>query len=124
MQTIERAAEVSIARGCGFAALGIFTFMVGLMGEPRLALQTGGILTLVMCLVLVARAVHAPHRFYKRTEVWLMLEPDERPRSEAAQQVIGTALRDVYLRFAFHAACLSAAFLMAAVFVTVVPLRP
>lgn len=124
MQPIERAAEVSVARGCGFAALGIFTFMIGLMGEPRLAFQAGGILTLITCLVLVARAVQAPWRFYKRTEVWLMLEPDDRPHSETAQQLIGTALRDVYLRFAFHAACLSAALLLAAVFVAAVPLRP
>lgn len=115
---------MSVARGCGFAALGIFTFMIGLMGDPRLAFQTGGILTLVTCLVLLGRALRAPHRPYKRTEVWLMLDPDDRPRGDTAQQLIGVALRDVYLRFAFHAACLSAALLIAAVFVGVVPLRP
>ena len=36
-----------------------------------------------------------------------MLEPMERPQAAFAQQVISTALREAYLRFALHAAWLS-----------------
>ena len=38
-----------------------------------------------------------------------MLEPMERPQAAFAQQVISTALREAYLRFALHAAWLSLA---------------
>lgn len=124
LRTIEELALFSVARGCGFAAIGIFTMMIGLIGEPRLALQSGGVLTLIACLVLVMRALHARRQPYKRTEVWLMLQPTERPRQETAQQIIGNALREAYLRFALHAACLSAALLVASVIVGQLPLRP
>lgn len=117
LQTIEDLAAFSVARGCGFAALGIFTFMVGMMSEPRLALATGGILTLITALVLFARAAHALQRPFKRTELWILLKPAERPRPDIAQQIIGNALRDAYLRFAMQSAWLSVALLNASLIV-------
>lgn len=113
LQTIEDLAELSVARGCGFAGLGIFTFMIGMMSEPRVALSTGGILTLITALVLYARAAKALQRPFKRTELWILLTPAERPRQDIAQQIIGNALRDAYLRFAMQSAWLSVALLNA-----------
>lgn len=113
-----------MARGCGFAGLAIFTFMVGLLGYPQLAFQTGGLLTLITCLVLLGRGLQAPRRPYNRTEVWIMLEPGDRPRSDTAQKVIGVALREVYLRFALYAACLSAVLLLASALVGAIELKP
>jgi hypothetical protein len=124
LRRIERLAEISVARGCGFAGLAIFTFMVGLLGYPKLAFQSGGILTLIACLVLLGRGLQAPSRPYNRTEVWIMLEPGDRPRSVTAQKVIGVALREVYLRFALYAACLSVLLLFASALVDVIELRP
>jgi hypothetical protein len=113
--SIEDAAELSVARGCGFGALAIATCMVGLSAEMPLAFQCGGILVLVMTLVLVLRGLAAPRMSYKRTEVWLMLEPDARPKATVAQQLIGRALREVYLRYALRSAAMAAVLLVGSV---------
>lgn len=105
---IQAAAELSVARGCGFAALAIVTLMVGLSDQMHVACKAGGILTLGTCCILGVRGYSAPNFSYKRTEVWLMLSEKDRPRAEIAQVVIGGTLREVYLRFAVQAAIVSA----------------
>jgi hypothetical protein len=112
---IEHLAHVSVARGCGFAALGIATFMLGLSGDMVSSLKSGGLLSLFVCLVLLLKAGLSGRRSYKNTEVWLMLSPRERPSEAEAQQMIGDALRGSCLRFALHAARVSAILLVAAV---------
>jgi hypothetical protein len=114
LQRIERLAHISVARGCAFAGLAILTFMIGLSGNMVVSLKTGGVLCLGVCLVLVLKAWLARLRSYKRTEVWLMLSPEERPGSEIAQRVIGTALCDTCLRFALLASRLAIGLLSAA----------
>ena len=104
LQRIERVAHVSVARACGFGALAILTFMVGLLEDMASSLKAGGFLSLAMCLVLLLKAWHATGRSYKRTEVWLMLAPQDRPHSAIAQQVISTVLRETFLYFAMHSA--------------------
>ncbi|MGH6814860.1 MAG: hypothetical protein ACREC6_04085 [Hyphomicrobiaceae bacterium] len=115
METIERLAKFSVARGCGFALLAISTLMVGLSGEFALALRTGGTLCLMMCFVLMLFGWRAPQRPYKRTEVWLLLKPAERPDAAVAQRIVGNVLREVYLNFALRSACLAAGMLVMAV---------
>jgi hypothetical protein len=102
MDEIETSARVSVARGSGFAVLAIVCFMVGLSGMPALALKTGGIFCLIAAFALILKAERAPHRLYKRTEVWLMLDERARPPEAVAQQVIGGILRGVYQQFALH----------------------
>lgn len=113
MRRLQQAAEISVARGCGFAALAIFTFMVGFAGNIRLSLAVGGCMALLASFVLIIKALNAERTSYKRTEVWIMLEPEDRPRPEVAQKLISTALREVYLRFALRAAKLSLGLLAA-----------
>lgn len=115
LQPIERLAELSIARGCGFAALGIFTMMVGLSFDLALALKAGGIAALFASAVLAFKGANALRRSYKHTEVWVILPKEERPRPEVAQQLIGNALREVCFRFAQQAALLSALMLAMAI---------
>ena len=114
LQRIEHVAQVSVARACGFGALAILTFMIGLSGDMASSLKAGGFLTLFMCLVLLLKAWYAAARSYKQTEVWLMLAPADRPHSAIAQQVIGTVLRETYLYFAMHSAFASVLMLCAA----------
>lgn len=111
LKNIENLATVSVLRGCGFAALGIVTLMVGLSDQMYLACNAGGMLTLSACAILAIRGVTAKSTPYKRTEVWVMLNEDERPQAAIAQQLIGNTLRDVYLRFALHAAFISSGLL-------------
>lgn len=115
LKRVQSAAERSVARACAFAALAGFCLMVGLSSEAiTMAMQAGGMLALLTCCVLLLKAWLAQSQPYKRTEVWGMLEPDERPPAAVAQQVIGDALRAVYLRFAMHAALLATGFLVLA----------
>jgi hypothetical protein len=107
LQRIEHVAHVSVSRACGFGALAIVTFMTGLSGDMVSCLKAGGILTLFMCLVLLLKARQASGRSYKRTEVWIMLAPQDRPHSAIAQQVIGNVLRETFLYFAMHSAFVS-----------------
>ena len=124
LKPIEDAAEVSVARGCGFAALGIVTFMVGLSDQMYLACKAGGILTLGMCLILTVRGLTAQHAPYKRTEVWVMLNSEERPQAAVAQQLIGNALRAIYLRFAIHSAIVALILLVMSMMLQLIAGRP
>lgn len=100
MTEVERAAEQSVARGVGFGGLAVALVVAGLAGYPQLALRSGAALTLLMWAILRLRALGARRRPYKRTEVWLMLEPRPDWPAEQAQRVIGEALERVQERYA------------------------
>ena len=112
MHRLQQMAWVSIARACGFAGLAIVTLMFGLSGDLLMSLRAGGILTLITSLVLLVRGLQAPNRPYKRTEVWLMLEPEDRPQAALAQTLIGETLKHTYLTFAFHSALIAGGMLL------------
>lgn len=121
MHKIDQLAHASVARGCGFAMLAIATFMVGLSTEFPLALRAGGYGCLLMCLVLMSMAWRAAEKPYKRTELWLMLEPDDRPQPAVAQSIIANARREAFLDFALRSAWLALFLLLLAVFWGLLP---
>ncbi len=100
MLRLEEAAELSVGRAVGFGALAIFITMAGLAAYPVVALQTGAGLTLVMGAVLALKGWLAPQRSYRRTEVWLMLDPRPAWPPEVAQRLVGGALQAVFYRYA------------------------
>ncbi len=112
LDRIERLAEISVARGCGFAALATALIFVGTLpaGLP-LAFKIAGVAALVTCAVLLLKAWLAKRRPYQRTEVWHMLRLDERPLPGVAQNIVATILRGVFLRFAQQAAIAAAVML-------------
>ena len=112
MRRLQQMAWLSIARACGFAALAIGTLMFGLSGNVLMSFRTGGILTLITSLILLVRGLQAPTRPYKRTEVWMMLEPEDRPQAALAQTVIGETLKQTYLTFALHSALIAGGMLL------------
>lgn len=93
-------AYLSVSRASGFAVLAIFCFMIGMAGYPLIALKTGAIGMMLSAAVLALKAQMSPRRYYKRTELWVLLAPEERPDPRFAQQLIGFTLRDVFFRFA------------------------
>jgi hypothetical protein len=99
---LDELALLSVSRACGFAGLAIFCFMIGLAGYPVIALNSGAVLMMLSAAVLAIKAEMSPTRPYKRTELWVILQPYERPSDRFAQQVIGNTLRGIYLRFAVH----------------------
>lgn len=114
MESVERAAYLSVGRACAFGALAIFCFVVGLSYDPNLAARVGGFLCMLMTAILLMRAASAPTRSYKRTETWLMLESSERPSAHIAQQVIGSVLREAYFWYARSTATVTVLLLMIA----------
>jgi hypothetical protein len=114
MQKVEELALISVSRAVGFAALAIGTTMIGLSADIMNCLKAGGILTLMTSLILLMKGLRAPQRDYKRTEVWIMMAPDDRPNAAVAQGVIGEVLKRTYLTFAFHLAIVSSGLLLLA----------
>lgn len=100
METMRRVAYGTVLRACAFGSLAIFCFMVGLSFEPRIAFQTGGVLTLLMTGILFLKAMEARWKPYRRTEMWLYLPKEDRPPAATAQQLTSTVLRETYLTFA------------------------
>lgn len=115
MDKIDQLAHASVARGCGFAMLAIATFMIGLSGNFAIALRAGGYACLLMCFTLMMMGWRAQSIPYKNTELWLILEPSDRPQPAVAQAIIATARREALLNFALHSAWLAAVLLVMAV---------
>ena len=93
---IREACDLSIRRACGFAALAIFTTMIGMSYHPQVAIRVGATLITLMTAILLAKGWRAPLRPYKRTEVWLILDKRHDLIEERAQGIIGTILRERY----------------------------
>lgn len=107
MEEMRKAAFESVSRGCAFGFLAIACVMMGMVHDPKLIFQSGGILTLIMTLILVLKARGALTKDYRRTEMWLMLPKDFRPPEAYAQWAASTVLRDAYLTFAQYTALIS-----------------
>jgi hypothetical protein len=100
-------AELSVRRGCGFAALAICTIMFGLFATPLIAVRTGAVLTTLTAAVLFYKGQQALGRNYRHTELWIMLDRNHGLPESYAGRIINTVLRDVYLRHADGAALIA-----------------
>ena len=109
MEQMRRVAYETVLRACGFGTLAIFCVMVGMSFMPRLAFQAGGFLTTMMALILIIKALEARTKDYRRTEMWLYLEKDERPPAAYAQWASATVLRETYLTFALWTSAIAIA---------------
>ncbi|MGA8157628.1 MAG: hypothetical protein WB822_15755 [Rhodoplanes sp.] len=109
VEELRRIAFEIVMRACGFASLAIFCVMIGFSFEPRIAFESGGVLTLVMVGVLYLKAREARTKDYRRTEMWLYLPKEQRPPHPYAQYVSSTVLRETYLTFAYWTAMISIA---------------
>ena len=107
MEDMRRIAYETVLRACAFGSLTIFCVMIGLSFLPRAAFQAGGFLSLIMTLVLVAKAYEARTKDHRRMEMWLYLRKELRPPQAQAQQTISMVMRDTYLTFARWSALIS-----------------
>ncbi len=97
MDRIRYLADLSIRRGCGFGLIAIATAAVGMSWDAVLALKLAAICASAMVAILLVKAMQAPTRNYKRTEVWIMLEKRHDLPESRAQQVFGSILRERYM---------------------------
>ena len=105
IERIRHFADLSVRRGCGFAALAIVTFMVGLSTSPITAFRAGAVSTTLLATVLFFRSMRSAQIDYRTTELWVLLDRrHDLPDPQAAKRVISQVLKEVYLRYAEHAA--------------------
>ncbi len=98
-------ADASIRRACGFAAIAIFTTMIGFSGDPYLAVRFGAFMVTAAAVILLWRGQAAPKRRFRDTEVWLMIRHTAPPMpKDRLQRLIGTALAESYFHHAKIAA--------------------
>lgn len=117
---IRAAAFLSVGRACMFAALGIWAVIFGFITWPVLALRIGAVLTTLTGVVLIYKALEAPMRPYRRTEVWILIgKKTQMPESEA-QAVISGVLREMFWKFASYAAAIALGLWIAAILVALV----
>jgi hypothetical protein len=120
MEQIERAAEVSVARATGFAALGIAVAVLGLSFDLLLALRTGAVLTLMLAVTLGLSSLRASSTPYKRTEAWLLLDPRPSLPPDIAQALIAAARRAAFERYARRGATVAVIFWVTSILVQLV----
>ncbi|TCT02222.1 hypothetical protein [Aquabacter spiritensis] len=111
MEDINRLAQVTVARACAFAFLGIACVMVGLSFDPRASFEAGGVLTLVLTFVLILKANGASRTNHRRTELWSYLPERARPAEPQAKVMVSLALREAYFTFARLSAALASGLL-------------
>ncbi len=116
MEDMRRVAYATVLRACGFGSLAIFCFMVGLSFEPRIAFQSGGVLTMIMTGILLLKAQEARTKPYRRTEMWLYLPKEHRPPAASAQQLTSVVLRETYMTFALWTSLVAVAMWAIALF--------
>lgn len=107
MERIRALAVLSVRRGCGFAALAIVAVMVGLSADPVISAKSGAVLTSFTTAVLFWKALEAPRRNHRNTELWILLgRTPEFPEAELGQR-INAVLHEVYLWHAERAAMIA-----------------
>ncbi|MBM3600104.1 MAG: hypothetical protein FJX35_17990 [Alphaproteobacteria bacterium] len=90
-----------------FGALGIWVMSFGLITWPVVALRMAAILTTLAVVILVYKAIEAPNRPYRRTEVWIMLRESLDLPDVMLQKLISEALADIFRRYSIYGATLA-----------------
>lgn len=99
---IERLAQISVARGVGFAALTVFCFMISFAGDTINMLRAGGTGALLITVALWMKAANANPQYFKRTEVWIMLDKPARPPDAIAAGMVTAARRAALMVWAYR----------------------
>lgn len=107
MEDLRRIAFETVMRACCFGSLTIFCIMIGLSFQPRISLQAGGMLMLLMVGILLFKAREALTKNHRQTEMWLYLPKELRPPEAFAQRTISVLMRETYLTFAYWTAGLA-----------------
>ena len=121
-EQIRRCAEISVSRGCSFAALAVLTMGVGLSFDLVAAMKGCAAMSLLLLAILLWRAERSASRPYRTTEVWTMLDKRSPVPSEQMQRLVGEALREAYLRYAKLTAAFAGGFWLVGAAATLVPM--
>ena len=115
IERIRAAAQLSVGRGTMFGALAIWAASFGFISWPLTAFRLAALLSTLTMIILIYKALQAPHRPYRRTEVWFMLGKAHDLPEDLAQHVFAEVMGETFWRFASLVAAV-AAFLWLATF--------
>jgi hypothetical protein len=91
----------TLARDASFVALAAAMMMLaGFSFEPALAFKIGATVSLLFCLLLLARSYFLTDERFRRSEAWQSLRPEERPPGEDGRQFARAQFEELMLRFA------------------------
>lgn len=108
VERIRAAAQVSVGRATMFGALAIWAASFGFISWPLTAFRLAALLSTLTMMILIYKALQAPHRPYRRTEVWYMLGKSHRLPEDRAQLVFAQVLGDTFWHFASLVAVVAA----------------
>ncbi len=117
MERIRELARFSVLRAAGYSVLAIALVMAGTLYDPAASLRYGasGLLLLAGAFWLAASWYHHRKRI-ESTEVWIMLDPAERPPKEIARTLIIAAMRAELLEKALWASVAAMVLLVLSLF--------
>jgi hypothetical protein len=99
-----RFAIFALARDSMFVLLAVATLMLAFSFEPVLACKIGATLELIFSLVLLLRGFCLTESRFAHSEVWRVLNSDERPVGKFGQQLPQARFEELLLSFAKAAA--------------------
>ena len=105
-------AMFAIGRAVFFGGFAISMIMLAFAYDFSVSLRAGAIMTLILSAILLWFGQTAFSRKPERSEVWILLSEDDRPRSEASRRVFLQALQETYYFFSFRAFAIAMVFLV------------
>jgi hypothetical protein len=115
MDKIQETAMLAVGRAVFFGGFAISLVMMAFAFDFALAFRAGAILSLTMSAILLWFAQTAHNRPPEKSEVWLLLPADEKPKNDAARNIFVRVMHEVYLHYAARSFAFGAAFLALAV---------
>jgi hypothetical protein len=115
MDKIHKTAMFAVGRAVFFGGFAISLVMMAFAFDFLLAFRAGAILSLAMSAILLWFAQTAHNRPPEKSEVWLLLPADDKPKNDVARNIFTQVMHEVYLHYAARAFAFGAAFLVLAI---------
>ena len=102
MEKTRELAMFTVGRAVFFGSLAVSLIMLSFLFDMVLFFRSGAIMAFGMAAILLWYAQTAGQRPPKRTETWLLLDNDLRPKNEHAVRAFSQLMREVYAHYAKH----------------------
>lgn len=103
MEMYRNAAMFAVGRAVFFGGFAITMIMLAFSFDFLLSLRAGAILTLILSALLLWFGQTAPRRRPERSETWILLAENDRPKSEAMRRVFHQAMQETYYFYSLRA---------------------
>ena len=102
MEKTRQLAMFTVGRAVFFGSLAVSLIMLSFLFDMVFFFRSGAILAFGMSAILLWYAQTAMRRHPRRTETWLLLENDLRPRNQHAENAFCVLMQEVYIHYTKH----------------------